>query len=292
MKLYLDCIQCMFRQALQAGRFCGTDEETQERLLRKTMAILQEHDWDCSPMELAQPVLEMVKAETGENDPYLEVKRQGNREAQAHAVHVIEKIAAADDPINVALKAAIGGNIIDYGAQARFDLEGTMDRVFSMDFALNDEDALLDALQKADSIAYLGDNAGEIVFDKILLETVNRSYGRKDVIFVVRDRPLLNDALLDDARRIGLTEMPGVEVVGMPPRLPGAGDRHAALWDRISACDVIISKGQGNYEGFSSIAGIFFLLMAKCDLVARDINSRTGANLKLGDMILWRGDAS
>lgn len=292
MKLYLDCIQCVFRQVLQAARFCGADETTQERLLRKTMAILQRHDWDCSPMELAQPVLEMVKAETGVDDPYLEVKRQGNREAQGHTGHVIEMIEAAEDPVNVALKAAIGGNIIDYGAQASFDLDETMDRVFKMEFALNDEKSLLEALRDAESIAYLGDNAGEIVFDKLLLETVGRIYGPKRVIFVVRDEPLLNDALLEDAREVGLSDVPGFEVVGMPPRLPVQGDRHVPLWDRISACDVIISKGQGNYEGFSSIPGIFFLLMAKCDLIARDINSRTGANLKLGDMILWHGDGS
>jgi damage-control phosphatase, subfamily I len=288
MKLYLDCVQCMFRQVLQAARFCGADEQTQERLLRETMRLLQERDWDCSPMELAQPVIEMVRRETGVDDPYLEVKKLGNREAQAHVAHVLEKIASAADPVNIALKAAIGGNIIDYGAQASFDLDATMDRVFRMDFAINDEAALVAALRQANSIAYLGDNAGEIVFDKILLETIDRLYGGKQITFVVRDQPLLNDALLADARAVGLDTVPGVEMVAMPPRIPGPDDGHRALWERIAACDVIISKGQGNYEGFSSIPGIFFLLMAKCDLIASDINARTDGDLKIGDMILWQ----
>jgi len=279
----------MPRQALQALRCTGVDEECQERIMRCVLDVLNDSDWDRSPMEMAIPVFDTVRAESGVDDPYKEVKRQSNREARAHSEHVIDKIKASDDPIQVALKGAIGGNIIDYGAMADFDLDATMDRVFSMDFAIDDERALVDKIADAESIAYLADNAGEIVFDRILLETISEVYGPKDVLFVVRDEPFMNDALESDAREAGIVDMPDVEVVGMPPRIPSATDESYGLWERICASDVVISKGQGNYEAFSSEEGIFFLLMTKCDLVARDVNSRTGVDLQLGDMILWRG---
>jgi len=217
-------------------------------------------------------------------------KKQSNREAQEHVPHVMERIEKADDPINIALKAAIGGNIIDYGAQSSFDLDATMDRVFTMDFAIDDEAILTDALEKADSIAYLADTAGEIVFDKVLIETLMKEQGKKNVLFVVRDDPMLNDALLEDTEEIGLSALDNVEVATMPPRIPDASEKAYSIWERIEKSDVVISKGQGNYEAFSSQAGIFFLLMAKCELIAGDINQRINSHLKVGDMILWKGD--
>lgn len=293
MKMYLDCVQCIPRQAMQALRFSGVDEETQRRLLRRTLEILLESDWDCSPMEMATPVFNMLREESGIDDPYAAVKAESNEEALAHTEHVLEKIGESNDPIKVALKAAIGGNIIDYGALSSFDLDETMDEVFSRHFAIDDEKALISAIANANSIAYLGDNAGEIVFDKILLETVEKIYGEKEIVFVVRDKPFLNDALKADAEAIGLAGMESVEVLEMPPRIPESGTPAFQVWDRVSKCDVIISKGQGNYEAFSSVEGIFFLLMTKCDLIARDINERiSGADLGIGDMILWHGDGS
>lgn len=290
MNLYLDCIHCMFRQVLQAARFCGVDEDAQEHLLRESMRLVQDADWRCTPMQLAQPVLDMVKAETGIADPYAEVKRICNAEAERHAAHVHERIQSSTDPVGTALKAAVGGNIIDYGSQDSFNLDSTMDRIFSTEFAVDDESKLKDELARCETIGYMGDNAGEIVFDRILLETVNAIYGAKRIVFAVRDQPLLNDALIEDAEAVGLRDADDIDVVEMAPNIPAEDSPQFDIWRRLSGCDVIISKGQGNYEGFSSVSGIYFLLMAKCELIARDIGARAmSAHLRVGDMILWRG---
>ncbi len=288
MKLYLDCIQCVPRQALQAARFCGASEDVQERILRRTLKILMDDDWNCSPMEIVTPVLEMIREECGVDDPYAEVKRISNREAEQHTGHVLEKIANSPNPFQTALKAAIGGNIIDYGAGASFDLDATMDRVFSMDFAVDDEEKLVEAIAKAGTIAYLADNAGEIVFDRILIEVITQIFGEKEFLFVVRDRPFINDATRFDTVEVGLDKIDAVEIVGMPPRIPDPFESSHEVWKRVLECDIVISKGQGNYEAFSGRPGIFFLLMAKCELVARDINERTDASVKLQDMVLWQ----
>ncbi len=293
MNLYLDCIHCMFRQVLQAARFCGVDEAKQEHLLRESMRLVHATDWRCTPMQLAQPVLDMVKAETGIEDPYAEVKKLCNAEAERHAGHVYERIRESDDPIGTALKAAVGGNIIDYGSQNSFDLDATMDRIFSSEFAIDDESKLKDELARCETIGYLGDNAGEIIFDRILIETVNAVYGAKRVVFAVRDQPLLNDALREDAEAAGLSSAGNVEIVEMAPNIPDQRSPQFEIWRRLCDCDLIISKGQGNYEGFSSVGGIYFLLMAKCELIARNVRERAmSAQLRMGDMILWRGTGS
>lgn len=290
MKMYLECVPCFTRQALQATQFCGMGYDIQERVLRHTLRVLNEMAWDGTPVDMAKAVHDMVRQETGSGDPYLQIKEESTRQALDWYAALAGGNGAPDTSIGTATRLAVAGNIIDYGANASVDFAGTIQKLLAKPFAESREDTFLEDLAGAKTIAYLADNAGEIVFDRLLLETIRREYGPKQTLFVTRREPFINDALAADADAAGLTGIPGLEVaalhLGSPERMTDPEDR--TLWERIRACDVIISKGQANYEGFSREPGIYFLLVVKCPVIARDLKARTGTDIHISDVVLWR----
>ena len=127
--------------------------------------------------------------------------------------------------------------------------------------------ALEKALPEYDFL-YLGDNAGESVFDKLLIETIN-----KPVFYATREVPVINDVIIDDAIASGLNSVAEIISSGSPAPgiiLPLCSDEFLSVFQK---ADMIISKGQGNYEGLSDAdRNIFFLLKAKCPVIAKDLN--------------------
>jgi hypothetical protein len=166
-----------------------------------------------------------------------------------------------------AMRLAIAGNIIDYGVSDHFDLQEALDKVLFSGFAIDHSAELEKAAAKAKTILYLGDNAGEIVFDKLFIETMMHP----NLWFAVRGSPVINDATMEDARYVGMDEVAHV--------IPNGYDAPSTLLEHCSAefrelfdrADLIISKGQGNLEGLldnQTEREIYFLLMVKCDVVA------------------------
>ena len=293
MKTYCDCIPCFVRQALQAARFAGADAATEERVLRAALRALEQMDWNGSPMVMARVVHGIVRRETGREDPYREQKQRDNRCALDWYAALAKTALDGHPPVETALRLAIAGNMIDYGANASVDVASDLDRILAAPLAVSDEADLLRALGGARTLAYLADNAGEIVFDRLLLEAVHREYGAKACLFVTRREAFLNDALFADVEAAGLTRLPGLEAASLPPLPPTALVEPAdiALWQRIRAADVIISKGQGNYERFSGEDRIYFLLVVKCPVIARDLAGQTGVPVGMGSPVLWRSRA-
>jgi uncharacterized protein with ATP-grasp and redox domains len=131
----------------------------------------------------------------------------------------------------------------------------------------------------------LADNAGEIVFDKIILETIFRDYDIEETLLAVKGAPIINDATYEDAQYVGITELPGVEFIKVGIGKPKTGMERTSkeFLGILANSDMIISKGQGNYEALSNVKNIFFVLMAKCPVVADDLK------VKVGDIILKGG---
>jgi damage-control phosphatase, subfamily I len=259
-----------------------------ERIMRRSLSTLATADWSRSPMSLGAEVRRIAREETGIADPYAEIKARSNREALAHVDEVRARIAEAEDPLDLALAAAIAGNVIDYGSRERFPLDETLASISAQAFSIDDREMLRGGLTRAESVGFLADNAGEIVFDRLLIETIFAELGEKRVVFVLRREPFINDALIADARAAGFEALQSVELRQMNPQIPGQGDEDWETWRALRSCDVIISKGQGNYEAFSSMRGVYFLLMTKCAFVARDLALQVGHDLGVGEMILWR----
>jgi uncharacterized protein with ATP-grasp and redox domains len=282
MKVNLDCIPCFQRQALQAVRFISDDEKLQEKVLREVAKNLLESNWNLTPPDLAHQVHSIVKRITGKDDPYKEVKKESNDSVLKMYPELKETVTLSRDPLRTAVRLAIAGNIIDFGVTQDFDLEETIEVVLKKKFAIDDYKKFQDKLKKAKTILYFLDNAGEIGFDKLLLETILETNKLDKICFVVKGGPIINDATLEDAIYMGLEVLPKSEFLtigsGEAGTGPARGSQIVKKW--INEYDFVVSKGQGNYEGLSEHNGLFFMLMAKCPIIAADLG------VDVGDIIL------
>ena len=283
MKVKLDSIPCLQRQALEAARFVTKDLKVQEKILRHVITELENIDWTGTPPEMAQIVHQIVKEECNVNDPYINIKKEYNDIALSLYPKLKGIINKSKKPLLTAVRLAIAGNVIDFGANSQFDLKETISNVLEKEFALNDSDKLLEILRRSKSLLYLADNSGEIVIDKLLIETILSKYEIDKIIFGVKGAPIINDAMLKDAEYVGIDDLPEVELIKIGIGLPDTGlERNSAEFlNLLNSSDIVISKGQGNYEALSKHRDIFFLLMAKCPVIADDLGVKIGdINLK------------
>ncbi|MGQ9788853.1 MAG: damage-control phosphatase ARMT1 family protein [Candidatus Hadarchaeaceae archaeon] len=277
MRTYLDCIPCFIRQALEASRMATDDETKQEKALKAVLSELEKTSIKNKiPTQLARRVHRVVREVTKNNDPYAKLKDEYNRKALKMYPSLKRRVAKSKDRLLTAVKLAIAGNIIDFGPSSKFDLDKTIEDALSKDFAINHFNRFREALKSSKKIIYLGDNAGEIVFDRILLEELKS----KDISFFVKGGPIINDATIEDAKFVGIDKIAKIEVVSNGD--PGTGpDRLSKEFiKRLKDVDLVISKGQGNYETLSEVdANIFFLLKVKCSLIARDMDVELGSTV-------------
>jgi len=282
MKLNLDCIPCFQRQALQAVRFISDDEKLHERVLREVAKKLLESNWDSTPPELAHQVHSIVKRITNENDPYKEVKKESNDLVLKIYPELKQKVKKSRDPLRTAVRLAIAGNIIDFGVPQEFNLEDTIREVLKKKFAIDDYKKLKEKLKDAETLLFFVDNAGEIGLDKLLVETFLEAKKLEKIDFVVKGGPIINDATLEDAVYMGLDRLPNSEFLAISNGEVGTGPARSSQTVKrwIREHDLVISKGQGNYEGLSEHNGLFFMLMVKCPIIASDLG------VEVGDIIL------
>jgi uncharacterized protein with ATP-grasp and redox domains len=220
-----------------------------------------------------------VKEVSNNSDPYKEVKEKFNNAAKLLCDELqLEKfIESSEDPFGTAVRIAIAGNIIDFGVTSSIDenkVKETVEACLEADIKGNASRELMEAVYKAKKILYLGDNAGEIVFDKLLIKRLPC----EKITFVVKGEPIINDATMEDAEKVGMTEL--VNVIDNGADIPGTILRYCSLEfrEKFEEADLIISKGQGNYETLSEISNkkIFFLLKAKCPVIAEDLQCQVG----------------
>ncbi|HDI60783.1 MAG TPA: DUF89 family protein [Desulfobacteraceae bacterium] len=277
MKTFYDCLPCFVAQAVAALERCGLDEPSFQETMRAVFGELARVDFAAPPPATVRNLYRLIRQATGTTDPYAAEKRQSNRLARALAEKFKGKIEASGDSFTARLKLALAANSIDYGRYGRLQEEDVLEAMETALAAPLDADAataLRRAVAEADRILYLCDNAGEIVFDRLLIEVLPR----EKITAVVRGMPVINDATLEDAQAVGLTEV--VQVVGNGSDAPGTLLETCTpiFLERFAAADLVIAKGQGNFETLSETSGkpIFFLLKVKCPLIARDIGEPVG----------------
>ncbi|MFW6123638.1 MAG: damage-control phosphatase ARMT1 family protein [Acidobacteriota bacterium] len=273
MKAYLDCYPCFFIQTLRTMRLITSDEKEIWRVLKEVSSFLPQLSFDSTPPEIGREVYRIISEITGIKDPYQEIKKACTQKALDFYPEVKEKVRKADNPLMTALRAAIAGNIIDFGANREFDIEKDLEKIFTQDFAINHFHEFNKMIQTSNRIVYLADNAGETVFDRILIEEID-----VPVIYAVRDKPVINDAVKEDAVDAGLDRI--AEIMSSGSDAPGTVLNYCSkeFIDILDKAPMIISKGQGNYEALSELQKpIFFLLKAKCPVIAGDIGVPEGS---------------
>ncbi len=280
MKIFLDCIPCFVRQALDSARLATDDEQIHEKVVRETLRLAADLDMSQSPPAIGQQIHRLIRKLIGNKDPYHELKKQFNRLAMRICTELAECVGTSKDPLETAVRLAIAGNIIDLGVKtsiAESDIERIINDSLTADFDGRQIEGFRNAVGQAEKILYLADNAGEIVFDRLLIEQLPY----EKITVVVKGQPVINDATMEDAEFVGLTEI--TEVIDNGSDGPGTimETCSQAFCSRFEDADLIIAKGQGNYETLSEAdKNIFFVLKAKCPVIARDLGC------EIGEMIL------
>jgi uncharacterized protein with ATP-grasp and redox domains len=255
----------------------GADEQQQRQVLDYVLDLLRQGDASRTPPEIGDQVHRLVRRKMGTADPYRAAKARSTREALVLYPRLKTMVSRAADPLEVATRLSIAGNIIDFGPASSFELWDVVERVLDQPFAIDDGDAFRDALSDAGRVLYLADNAGETVFDRLLIETLAEIYFLP-VVYAVKGGPILNDATVGDARAAGIdrvaqvihtgTDAPGTILERCSPRFRQA----------YASAEVIVAKGQANYETLSGQEnGIFFMLQCKCPVIARDVGTPVGS---------------
>jgi len=273
MKTYLDCYPCLLRQALDAARLAGADERQQKAVLERVLDVLKQVGPLSTPPEIGDRVHRIVRQEVGDEDPYRAVKEASTRQSLALYPRLKALLAEADDPLEVGVRLSIAGNIIDLGPTREYELWNTVERVLAQPFAIDDRGALRAAIARAGQVLYLADNAGETVFDRLLIEVLDLP-----VVYAVKGGPILNDATRKDALAAGVNQ--AAEVISTGSDAPGTilSRCSAGFRQLYEQAELVIAKGQANYETLSTEgAKVFFLLQTKCPVIARDVGAPVGS---------------
>jgi len=285
MKIYIDCIPCFTRQALESAKLVTDDEIIQEQVVRYVLKMLADLDMSQSPPAIGQKIHRSIRKLIDNDDPYHALKEKFNNLAVRICDDLKENIRASEDPLETAFRLAIAGNIIDLGVKtsiAESDIEKIITDCLTVDFDKFQIEDFRNSISRAERILYITDNAGEIIFDKLLIEQLPQ----EKITVAVRGKPVINDATMEDAELAGLTEI--VNVVDNGSDAPGTilKDCSQSFRDVFDKADLIIAKGQGNYETLSEVnKNIFFILKAKCPVIAKDLGC------KIGEMVLRKGNS-
>ena len=285
MKTYFDCMPCFIRQALDAAKLATDDEQIHEQVVREVLRLASDLDMSQSPPAIGQQIHRLIRELVGEDDPYHRIKKRFNNLALKLYPELRKQIVGSQDRLETAIRLAIAGNIIDFGVNSSVDesdLHKAISESLVADFDNLHLESFRDAVGQAEDIFYLADNAGEIVFDRLLIEQLPY----EKVTVVVKGKPVINDATMEDAGAAGLTRI--VEVIDNGSDAPGTILESCSeeFRRRFADADLIIAKGQGNYETLSDVEkGMFFILKVKCPVIARHLGC------EVGQMILRKSDA-
>jgi uncharacterized protein with ATP-grasp and redox domains len=273
MRVYFECYPCFFHQAINVAGMIPVDDKLLKDILAEVSRIIPTISEEMTPPQIGREVYRIVSRLTGIEDPFREAKKQCTEQALSLYPALKEKVASSSDRLMTAVRVAIAGNVIDFGSNVAFDLDRDVQSILTQEFAINHYDEFQAGLAEAESILYIADNAGECVFDRILIEEIG-----KPVTYVVRESPIINDAVMEDALSAGIGDV--AEIISSGADAPGnilplCSEEFLEVY---ANADFIISKGQGNYEGLSEEARpIFFLLKAKCAVIAKHIGVAQGS---------------
>ncbi len=270
-----ECLICQVKALQKRMDKYEIAEEKRNSLVSQTINTISGIDLDNSySPEITRNILKTLEKESSISDPYSKEKEQSNKELLARYDEFKKRVENSNNKFDTALRLAIAGNIIDFGPTHKFDVSETIERVLTSDFAIDDSEALKTEIAKANTILYLGDNCGEIVLDKLFLETINHP----NVLFAVRDKSILNDATTKEAIEVGIPEVAKL--------ISNGDDAPSTLLHRVNkefleiykSADLIIAKGMGNFEGLmhETDPRLFYLLMIKCQVIGNRIGASKG----------------
>lgn len=286
MRLKPDCIICNLNIVLRTLKIINKDEEFLFRNMKKAVDSISLVNIEQFPPELAGIVYKTIIESTEVRDPYKHIKRKQNDLILRNYYNFRKSVLNSKNPLFEAVRLAIIGNVIDFGINKVINFTKDIKDSLEKEIFINDYHLFKKELEFSKKILYIGDNSGEIVFDKLLITQIKETYSDKKIIFVCRGAPIINDVLIEDALQVGIDKYAKVMSSGM--KLPGTILKYANkdFVNELRNSDLVIAKGQGNFEGMEeeAIENIFFLLKAKCNVVADYLRCN------IGDLVIKRGE--
>lgn len=285
-----DCILCLCRQSLEAARYATEDPAIHEKVLRRSLELALERGFTEIPPFLAQDIQREIRQLTGNPDPYSVEKKRFNDLLLSQYDQLRDMVRSSQNPLETAVRIAIGGNSIDFALGTNLNAEIVNN---ALQAALTqplkgDLELFTKYVSGAKNILYITDNCGEVVCDRLLMEEILRQFQTR-ITAVVRGAPVINDATLEDAKSIGLTELVpvidnGNDGVGTILELCSE-EFHAHLRDS----DFVIAKGLANYETLVEYGPdklskpIAYLFKAKCAFIAQYTQTQLGDHVVMVD---------
>ena len=269
------CFFCFTRAFERLITKENISNEAKNNFTREMIGLYYNNQDKLSAPEFSRELHHILRSYTHNPDPYLSEKKENNDQA-ADMIPKLEMIVReSSNPFNTSLRLAIAGNIIDFAVNDRFNLQATIDMALESEFAIDHSEQMEKKIRHAHTVLYLGDNAGEIVFDKLFIKTINHPR----LTYVVRGAPVINDATMYDAEYTGMKEVANVISSGYDAASTIPEKSSKQFQEYFREADVIISKGQGNLEGLFPLNDkrIFFLLMVKCDVMAEFLKVKKGS---------------
>lgn len=281
MRVHLDCFPCFLRQTLIAARFGTKEESLHFALINEVLDEIKSTDLS-RPPAYSTTFLHRKIRQFLNKDPFKDIKQEYNNIALAIYPELKKQLRHSSDPLWTASRLSIAGNVIDFGIFTSVDILGTIQRALNSPITIDHYEAFKESIERSEEVLYLLDNAGEIVFDRILIEELIRM-GKK-VKACVKGEPVLNDSTLEDAEQVGLNNIceiisNGSDCVGTILEMTSSGFKKVFHDSKI-----IISKGQGNFETLYDTDYIknkeaYFLFQSKCDVVSKELGISKGSML-------------
>ncbi len=278
MLLKPDCLVCLFNQALRVTKALECDEKCAKDVLDEAALTIAKFDLNQTPPEAAAILYPKIANVVGKEDLYEEKKIESINRAFSYLDFVYKKIDEGQDPLDAALRAAVAGNVIDFATEVLFDIQEEIAKIFEAPFAIDEKRMFLERLAGAKSVMIVGDNVGEHLFDRVLLELIEECYPDMDKYYVVRGKPIINDVTASDAKAIDMDKV--CEIIDSGVDTPGfiyerANERTKKLFDEV---DLILAKGMGNFECMDRMRDdrLFFLFKIKCGVVAKRVGKAIG----------------
>ncbi len=278
-QLTYDCIPCAIGSLITLIKKGLVPIEKQPEVMSHLLEYLSEVNYNQSPPALGREMHRMIRHIIDNPDPYRQIKAEFNAMMLAMYPALKQEVLTAPEPFFMALRLAIAGNIIDFGPNHTFNVHETIQKAKSVELAIDHSTQLREDITNSEKILYLGDNAGEIVMDRLLIETIQHP----NVFFAVRGKPIINDVTTEDAYQVGMDQV--AKIISNGDDTPGTLLENVSpeFRKRFQEADLIIAKGQGNYESLSDCdRKIYFLLMTKCEHVANHVGVHKGDFIVFG----------
>jgi hypothetical protein len=274
-----ECIPCIVNQAYNTSKIAAkANKYLHIKILKAIFSEIQTINHNSSAPYLASAIQSKIKKITGNNNHFAEIKLNNYNKVKQFRPFIEKIIDGSRDRLETAIRIAIIGNIIDLAANPDFDIEYEMNRIASSDFHLSDLEKLKNDLEKAKLILYIGDNFEEAFFDKFLIKELNSF----NIVFAVRSTPILNDITLEDAKKLKLNKI--CKVIESGSKIAGTDVNKCSreFKEYFQKADIVIAKGQGNYETLiNEKRSIYFLFKVKCKVIEEKTGYLKGKGILL-----------